>query len=94
MNGKNQDLSAQIKKAAALKYDAAIDSAPRVTAAAEGKLAQKLLEIALENNIPIYRDPALAEALVKLDISREIPPELYRAAAEILAFIYSLDRKD
>ncbi|AYO31313.1 flagellar biosynthesis [Biomaibacter acetigenes] len=65
-----------------------------MTALGEGESAQKMLELAREHNIPIYKDPAMAEALVKLDIGQEIPPELYRAAAEILAFIYSLERQD
>lgn len=94
MNYRDNDLAEKIKKAAALKYDAAKDAAPRLTAAAQGKIAKKILELAQEHNIPIYRDPALADALVRLDIGQEIPPELYRAAAEILAFIYGLDRQD
>ncbi|MDK2879175.1 MAG: flagellar biosynthesis protein [Thermoanaerobacteraceae bacterium] len=94
MNYTNDDILKKIKKAAALKYDAEKDAAPRVTALGEGESAQKMLELAREHNIPIYKDPALAEALVKLDIGQEIPPELYRAAAEILAFIYSLEEQD
>lgn len=94
MNYTNDDILKKIKKAAALKYVAGKDAAPRVTALGEGEFAQKMLELAREHNIPIYKDPALAEALVKLDIGQEIPPELYRAAAEILAFIYSLEGQD
>lgn len=94
MEYKNIDLAGKIKKAAALKYEAGQDAAPRVMAAAEGKIAQKMLEIAQEHNIPIYRDPVLADALVRLDVGQEIPPELYKAAAEILAFIYSLEAED
>lgn len=89
----DDNLAEKIKKAAALKYDAGKDEAPRVVAAGQGELAQRILDLAQEHNIPIYRDPALAKALVKLDVGQEIPPELYRAAAEILAFIYSLDEE-
>lgn len=90
----NIDLAGEIKKAAALKYEAGKDAAPKVMAAGGGKIAQKMLEIAQEHNIPVYRDPVLADALVRLDVGQEIPPELYKAAAEILAFIYSLKAED
>jgi len=54
-------------------------------------LAEKILEIAEKENIPIHKDPQLVEALIQLDINQEIPPELYKAVAQILAFIYAVD---
>lgn len=88
--GKNKDVNKN-KKAAALKYNSSADNAPKILAAGKGFIAEKILEIAKEKNITIYKDPVLVEALVKLEIGQEIPAELYRAVAEVLAFIYSAD---
>lgn len=79
------------KKAAALKYDSSADNAPKILASGKGFIAEKILEIAKEENIAVYKDPVLVEALVKLEIGQEIPAELYRAVAEVIAFIYSAD---
>ena len=79
------------KKAAALKYNSAKDAAPKILASGKGLLAEKILELAREQNIAVYKNPHLVEALVQLDVGREIPPELYSAVAEIMAFIYSVD---
>lgn len=78
------------KKAAALRYDAEKDSAPKVVAKGSGKIAERIIEIARQHNIPIKDDPQLLEALSSLDLYEEIPPELYRAVAEILAFVYRI----
>ncbi len=81
------------KKAVALKYEREKDKAPRVVAKGKGLIAEKILEIAKENNIPLYEDKGLAEVLEALEINTEIPPELYRAVAEVLAFVYSINKK-
>ncbi|AEE90701.1 MAG: FhlB domain-containing protein [Tepidanaerobacter acetatoxydans] len=81
------------KKATALKYNSAEDNAPKIIASGKGIIAEKILELAQEHNIAIYKDPALVEALVQLEVGQEIPLELYQAVAEILAFIYSVDRE-
>ena len=81
-----------IQKTAALKYDAQVNSAPVVKAKGMGVIAEKIIQIARENNIPVREDPDLVELLVQLDLEQEIPPELYKVVAEILAFVYSLDR--
>ncbi|KUK13869.1 MAG: FlhB-like flagellar biosynthesis protein [Synergistetes bacterium] len=78
------------RKAAALKYNEEEDRAPKVVASGRGRIAEKIVEIAKEYNIPIYEDPDLVELLLKVDIGEEIPPELYKAVAEVLAFIYKL----
>ncbi|HWS30605.1 MAG TPA: EscU/YscU/HrcU family type III secretion system export apparatus switch protein [Clostridia bacterium] len=78
--------------AAALKYDAGKDAAPRVVGIGRGYLAKKMLETAKEHSVPVKEDEALARSLIKLDIGREIPEELYVAVAEILAFLYRMDR--
>ena len=77
--------------AAALKYDEKKYAAPIVTAKGRGLIAEKIIALAKENNIPIKNDPALVEILSTLDIDEKIPVELYKAVAEILAFVYSVN---
>jgi flagellar biosynthesis protein len=79
------------QKAAALKYDAQVNSAPVLKAKGVGTLAERIIQLAREHNIPIKEDPDLVELLVQLDLEQEIPPELYKVVAEILAFVYSLE---
>ena len=79
-------------EAIALKYDGQKDVAPKVIAKGKGVIAEQILETAKELNIPVQKDPSLAELLGKLDINQSIPDELYSAVAEVFAFIYQLDR--
>ena len=79
--------------AAALKYDTRKDSAPKVVAKGRGTVAEKIIEIAKKNNVPIKNDPGLVQILSKLDIDEQIPTELYKAVAEILAFVYSANNR-
>jgi flagellar biosynthesis protein len=83
----------RIKKAVALKYEKSSDHAPRVTAKGARKIAERIIELAGEKGIPITEDPDLVGALMKLDLQDEIPQELYKVVAEILAFAYGLNRK-
>lgn len=78
-------------KAVALKYQPESDRAPRVIAKGQGKVAEKIIEIAREHNIHIHNDPDLIEVLSRLDLNAEIPLELYVVVAELLAFVYSLN---
>jgi flagellar biosynthesis protein len=82
-----------MQKAAALKYDQEKDAAPKVIAKGRGSIAEKIIDLACKNNIPIKNDPGLVEVLSKLEIDEEIPVELYVAVAEILAFIYSANNR-
>ena len=82
----------KIKKAVALKYDRGKDVAPKVTAKGRGAVADKILALARENRIPIEQDSTLMEALYRLDINEEIPEELYQVVAELLAFIYRMNK--
>jgi len=68
---------------AALKYDSKKNSAPSVVAAGSGYIAQKILQVAIENGIAIYHDDSAATLLAKLDIGQEIPPELYQVVVNI-----------
>ncbi len=81
------------KKAVALRYDPEKDTIPRVTAKGSGTVARKIIELAIANDIPIKEDMDLVEVLSKLDLQEEIPPEIYVAVAELLAFIYTLNKK-
>ncbi len=78
--------------AVALKYLRAEDDAPRVIAKGRGAVAEKILELARRHGIPVHQDVDLAEVLVKLDLGDFIPPELYKAVAEILAHLYRLNQ--
>ncbi len=82
-----------VKEAVALTYDREKQSAPKVAAKGKGRIAQKIIDIARQHDIPIKDDPDLIEVLSTLDIDEEIPPELYVAVAELLAFIYSANKE-
>jgi flagellar biosynthesis protein len=79
--------------AAAIKYNSEQDGAPKVTASGRGTIAEKIIAIAEENGIPLKNDPELVQILSKLQVGAEIPVELYRAVAEILTFVYSLNEE-
>jgi flagellar biosynthesis protein len=75
-------------KAVALKYNKDKDAAPKITAKGRGFIAEKIVEAARAHNVPLHEDKNLVQVLEALDLETEIPPELYRAVAEVLAFIY------
>lgn len=81
----------KIKQAIALEYDPS-DDAPKVIASGKGVLAEKIIEKAKENDVPIHRDDKLADTLSRLEIGDMIPPELYEVVAEILLFVDSMDK--
>ncbi len=80
--------------AVAIKYQQGMMSAPQVVAKGVDFLALKIREIATDSNVPIVEEPPLARALYKnCEIGQEIPENLFRAVAQILAYIYSLKTK-
>lgn len=79
------------KQAAALKYDAMKDRAPYIVGLGQGPVAENMLKVARENDIPIVEDKSLSQALHKLGIGDDIPEELYQVIAEILVFVTKLD---
>jgi flagellar biosynthesis protein len=81
------------KIAVALKYEAGSDIAPKVTASGKNLIADLILELAKEKNIPLYQDKELADLLIKIDIDTNIPLEAYSTVAEILAFIYKRNKE-
>lgn len=81
------------QRAVALRYDAARDAAPKVVAKGAGHVAERILELAREHGVVVHEDPDLVAALAHLDLDMEIPESLYRAVAEVLAFVYELNRR-
>ncbi len=73
--------------AVALSYKSGMMAAPQVVAKGRGYVARQIKEIAREHNIPFYEDRLLARTLYKLDLGSYIPPELYAAVAEVLAWV-------
>ncbi len=82
-----------LKSAVALKYHTKKDIAPRVTAKGEGLVAERIIKLAKENQVPIKEDPDLVQILSQVDINKEIPPPVFKVVAELLAFVYKLNRK-
>jgi flagellar biosynthesis protein len=76
------------RKAVALHYSGR--NAPRVTASGIGEVADRILEVAREHNVPVHEDALLTAALSQVPLGDEIPENLYVAVAEVLAFVYFL----
>ena len=79
-----------ILNVAALKYDQNMNNAPCVVAAGTGHIAQKILQVAMENGVAIYHDDSAATLLAKLDLGQEIPPELYQIVVNIYISLLDL----
>lgn len=84
-------MSKQPTTAVALHYDG--DKAPTITAKGSGEVAEQIIALAREHGIPLQENAALSELLSHLDLGTEIPPELYLAVAEVIAFAYLLSGK-
>ena len=83
MSGFNDKLN---KKAVALRYDVDKNIAPAIVASGMGHVAEKIIEIAGENKVPIYEDTSLTTILTQLELGSEIPEELYKAVVDIYVF--------
>ena len=79
------------KTAVAIAYEPG-ENAPKILATGKGEVAEKIIEKAKENDVPLYKDNKLADTLSKLKIGDAIPPELYEVVAEILVFVDNMDR--
>ncbi len=79
--------------AVSLKYSQGGNRAPKVTAKGQGWLAEKIIAKAQEQNIPIKKDKDLIALLEKIDIGQEIPESLYKIVAELLAWVYILNKE-
>tara|TARA_B100000073_G_C23518423_1_gene486829 strand:+ start:397 stop:681 length:285 start_codon:yes stop_codon:yes gene_type:complete len=86
------DKNKKDKKVVALEYDKGKSAAPLVTAKGKGLVAERILEIAKEHDIPIHSDADLVEILDKIEIEQEIPLEVYAIVAEIFAYIYKVSQ--
>lgn len=80
-------------RAVALKYDQT-SGAPIVIASGMGYTAEKMVEVAEDNGIPIYEDNSLATMLSQLQLGQQIPPELYQAIVQIYVYFLNFDPND
>ena len=95
LKSKIDELSSKDKEnlqAIAIKYDKESKRAPSIVASGKGKIAKKILTLAEENDIPLLEDPKLSKLLSSIKIKSEIPPKLFKIVAEILAFIFYLEK--
>jgi FlhB-like protein len=76
--------------AIAIQYDEESMNAPAVTAKGQSEMAQRIIELAKKNQVPVVRNVPLAHSLFAVEVGREIPEELYEAVAEILNWVYLL----
>ena len=91
MRRRNHIVGGQTDIAVALSYDGS--NAPRVTAKGEQQLAEQIIAAAQEAGVPLYPDPELAMILSQIPLGEEIPDNLYKAIAEVIAFAYILAGK-
>ncbi|MFP4296202.1 MAG: EscU/YscU/HrcU family type III secretion system export apparatus switch protein [Halothiobacillaceae bacterium] len=70
--------------AVALSYDG--EGVPKVVARGKGVIAEELVSLAQEHDVPLHEDAELSAALAQIELGREIPPQLYQAVAEVLSF--------
>lgn len=75
-----------LPRAVALKYDENQSSAPVIVASGIGYLAEKIVEVAGENSVPVFEDSSLSTVLSQLDLGAQVPEELYRAVVDIYVF--------
>ena len=89
----SQKNTSKERKAAALSYDKAKNNAPKVVAKGQRYLADEIIRIADKYEIPIKKDEDLMGMLDTIEVNQEIPPQMYKAVAEIFSFIYQLANK-
>lgn len=89
-NKDNKDNKEKRKQAIALEYDPNVQRLE--LASGTGRIAEKILEKAKEENVPVHTDGKLADTLSRLEIGDMIPPELYEVVAEILVFVDAMDK--
>ena len=74
-------------KAAALQYDQAYGSAPKVVAKGRGIMAERIVAKAKEFDVPLFANPELVDSLLELDLDRDIPPQLYQAVVDVFVWL-------
>ncbi len=80
-------------RAVALRYDGG-SSAPIVVASGMGYLAEKIVEVAADNGVPVYEDNSLATMLSQLQLGEQIPDSLYQAIVQIYVYFLNFDPND
>ena len=80
------------REAIALLYDGG-EQAPTITAKGDGELAEQIIELAMNYEVPIYENADLASMLTRMELGDQIPEALYRTIAEIIAFAWHLQGK-
>ncbi|HJA93392.1 MAG TPA: EscU/YscU/HrcU family type III secretion system export apparatus switch protein [Candidatus Eisenbergiella merdipullorum] len=81
------------QKAVALSYDEEKHAAPIVVASGSGYMADKIVELAEQNGIPVYEDSSLTTLLTQLDLGSEIPEELYQAVVDIYVYFLNFNKE-
>ncbi len=81
------------RKAVALKYDDEKSSAPVIVASGLGHMAEKIVEVANQADVPVYEDNSLATVLSQLELGAQIPEEVYKAVVEIYVFFLNFQPK-
>lgn len=79
------------KTAIALEYEPT-EKAPKVIASGQGYVAEKILDVAKQEDIPVHQDEKLARSLQEIEIGEYIPPELYQVVADVLIFVDAMDK--
>lgn len=93
MSKSNGTAAKPVKRAAALQYRPG-DGAPVIVASGMGHLAERIVEVAEESGVPVYEDTSLATVLTQMELSREIPEELYQAVVDIYVYFLNFDPND
>ena len=91
-SGRGKEKKAVKRQAVALTYQPPKHNAPQVTAKGEGFIADRIIELARKNNIPVHDNPDLVQVLSQLELGDQIPDSVYQVVAEIFAFIYHLNK--
>ena len=94
LTNSNQENSLSTDYAVALGYEPEKDKAPKVLAKGQGQIAQKIIQIAIDEGIEIKKDADLLQILKAVDIDSEIPIEAFSAVAEIISYIYQQNGKE
>ena len=81
-----------LHKAVSLQYKKGKNAAPKVTAKGQGWMADRIIKMAQENNIPIREDKDLLHLLSEIDVGQEVPESLYKVVAELLAWVYQINQ--
>ncbi|MBF0368376.1 MAG: EscU/YscU/HrcU family type III secretion system export apparatus switch protein [Magnetococcales bacterium] len=81
-----------IKQAVALRYRKSRDKAPQITASGKGRIADAILKRAEAAGVTLMEDPDLVAVLGKIPVGESVPPDLYKAVAEVLAYVYRINK--